>query len=265
MRTFFALLSAQIRGQAKNRASFLLDVITTALLPLAGFGIIASALARFNGIAGWSVMEIVFLYGMVESSFGLMDMLFSGFDPDWFGGLVRRGLLDQFLLRPVNLFAQVLTSAFLLRRLGRISQGLIALGIAIGALHIHWTAGKLAYLPLVIAGQVLCYGALFVTGSVITFWTGQPLEAINILTYGGTEMTTYPMSIYPTWIRSFFSFVVPTIFMNYYPALFFLDKPDPLGLPWFASYIAPLVGAGMLAAAVAFWRVGMRRYQGAGT
>jgi len=31
-----------------------------------------------------------------------------------------------------------------------------------------------------------------------------------------------------------FTFIVRPFFLNYYPALYFLDKPDPLGLPAFA-------------------------------
>ena len=35
------------------------------------------------------------------------------------------------------------------------------------------------------------------------------------------------------------------MFMNYAPALFFLDKPNPLDLPAFAPFLAPFVGAGV--------------------
>jgi ABC-2 type transport system permease protein len=55
------------------------------------------------------------------------------------------------------------------------------------------------------------------------------------------------------------------IFVIYYPALYFLDKPDPLGMPPFAPFVAPLVGAGLLLASLAFWRFGLRHYTGTGT
>ena len=37
------------------------------------------------------------------------------------------------------------------------------------------------------------------------------------------------------------------------------------GLPSLAAYLSPLVGPLMLAAAFAFWRVGVRHYGGTGT
>ena len=58
---------------------------------------------------------------------------------------------------------------------------------------------------------------------------------------------SYPMQIYPRWMRGFFTYVMPFIFLNYYPALYFLDKPDPLHFPAFAPFLAPFVGVGLFA------------------
>jgi ABC-2 type transport system permease protein len=90
-------------------------------------------------------------------------------------------------------------------------------------------------------------------------------EAINIFTYGGSAMLSYPMHIYADWMRRFFIFVVPGALLVYYPALFFLGKPDPLGLPPLMPFVAPLAGFGVLAAAFAFWGLGVRRYTSTGT
>jgi ABC-2 type transport system permease protein len=73
------------------------------------------------------------------------------------------------------------------------------------------------------------------------------------------------MHIYSDWLRRFFTYIVPGALLVYYPALFFLDKPDPLGLPRLLSFLAPLAGFGTLAVAIAFWRLGVHHYQGTGT
>ena len=39
-------------------------------------------------------------------------------------------------------------------------------------------------------------------------------------------------------MRRVFTFVIPAIFLNYYPALFFWTKPDPFNFPSFALYSA---------------------------
>ena len=260
------LVFFHIRCQLEYRASFLLDMLAAFLNTVAEFGVLALILRRFENIAGWTLGEVAFLYGMVGTAFGVMDLLFSGFDPDTFGPLmVQRGSFDQLLLRPVNVTLQVLGSEFALRRLSRIAQGAVVFGIALALTDVHWTLAKIIYLPLVVGSLVGFFGGLFIIGSTTTFWTVQRVEVINIFTYGGSEMMSYPMHIYAKWIRRFFTYVVPAIFLSYYPALYFLDKPDPLSMPSFAPFLSPVVGWGTLALALAFWRFGIRHYTSTGT
>jgi len=263
--TYRRLISIQIRAQLQYRVSFLLDLAAAACLTVMSFGTLALIFQRFDDIAGWTLGEVAFLYGMVEIAFGIMDMVFSGFDPDTFGPMVQRGEFDQLLLRPVSVTLQVLGSDVALRRLGRIAQGIVVFGIALALLDVHWTFAKIVYLPLVLASMVAFFGGLFIIGSTTTFWTVKRLEVINIFTYGGTEMMAYPMHIYAKWMRRFFIYVVPAIFLNYYPALYFLDKPDPLHMPPFAPFLSPVVGLGTLAAALGFWHFGIRHYASTGT
>ena len=117
---YLRLVGLEIRGQLQYRASFLLDVVATSITLGLFFVSLYFILQRFAHIGGWDIGEIAFLFGLVEMSFGLMDMLFSGFDPGHFGQRVRRGTFDQMLLRPLPLTLQVFSSQFILRRLGRI-------------------------------------------------------------------------------------------------------------------------------------------------
>ncbi len=259
------LVAIRIRAQMQDRSSFLLETLSTVLVSGVTFVTLALVIQRFEGIGGWSLGEIAFLYGLVEVSFGLMDMIFSGFDPRDFGNRVRLGTFDQMLLRPVDITLQVFSSEFIVRRLGRIAQGAVVLAVGLHLVEIEWTAAKVLYLPLVMLGQIAFFGSLFIIGSTITFWTVESIEVINIFTYGGAEMMSYPMHIYPDWLRRFFTYLLPAIFLNYYPALYFLNKPDPFGAPGWAAFLSPLVGAGMLALSLAIWRVGIWHYQSTGT
>jgi ABC-2 type transport system permease protein len=262
---YLRLLSLRIRSQLAYRLSFWFDILAAVITNSVGFITFTLVIQKFGGIAGWSLGEVAFLFGTVELSFGLMDMIFSGFDPQNFGAQVRLGLFDQLMLRPVSLTVQVLSSEFVLRRLGRIVEGLAVLVIAIGLAAIRWTPLKVIYLPLIILSMVCFFGGLFMIGATLSFWTAEGLEAMNIFTYGGTEMMSYPMSIYPLWMRRFFTYILPAMFLNYYPALYILGKPDPLGLPASAALLSPLAGLAVLAAALAFWHYGIRHYQSTGT
>ncbi|HEY3281473.1 MAG TPA: ABC-2 family transporter protein [Armatimonadota bacterium] len=259
------LLSAQIRGQLQYPVSFALDVISVLANTVLWFFTLALLLQRFRNVAGWSLGEIAFLYSLIEVSFGLSDMIFSGFDPDVFGEQVRRGTLDQLLLRPVRITLQVLGSRFLLKRLGRVAQGVAVFALALHLAHPHWTIAKTLYLPVVLSSLVCFFGGLYLVGSTITFWTVQSVEAVNIFTYGGSELMSYPMPIYQDWMRRTFTYLIPAAFLSYYPTLYFLDRADPLGLPGWTSFLAPVAGCGVLCAALLFWRHGLRHYQGTGS
>ena len=262
---YLKLISIQIRAQLQYPVSFIFDVLTQGINAILFFVATVMIFQRFQSIGGWTLGEIAFLWGLIEMSFGTMDMIFSGFDPDSFSTHIQVGSFDQLLLRPINITLQVLGSKFVIRRLGRFIQGVIIFIIGVSLSKLNWTVGKIVYLPVVFISQILFFGGLFILGSTITFWTVQSVETVNILTYGGSEMTAYPMSIYPPWLRNFFTYIVPALFLNYAPALYFLNKPDPLHLPSFAPFLTPFTSIGLLMAALLFWRIGIQHYQGTGS
>jgi ABC-2 type transport system permease protein len=259
------LLSVQIRSQMQYRVSFGLDVAGVALVAFVEYFSVYLVLQRFGSIGGWTLGEVSLLFGLSTTAFGVMDMLFSGFDPEAFGNSIRRGDFDRLLLRPVNITLQVLGAAFAMRRLGRIFQGVLILAIAFANLDMVWTLPKLLFLALVFGGQVLYFGALFIIGATVSFWTVESIEAVNIFTYGGQEMIAYPMHIYQDWIRMFFTYILPAIFLNYYPVLYVLGLPDPFGMPAWVHWLGPLVGLGLMLVALRFWQFGIRSYQSTGT
>jgi ABC-2 type transport system permease protein len=264
IRLYFRFISIRLRAQLQYPLPFVLDVCGTAFATSIYFITLAAVFARFNGIGGWGLGEVAFLYGLAETAFATMDMLFTTYDPDAFSPLVQRGLFDQMLLRPVSLPLQIFGADFALRRLGRIAQGLAVFGLSLYLTHALWTPFKWFYLAVVFASTVAFFGGIFVIGATTCFWTVERLEAINIFTYGGTEMISYPMHIYTDWIRRFFTVIVPAALLTYYPALYFLDKPIPPGQLWL-SFLSPVAGFGVLAAAFVFWNFGVTKYTSTGS
>lgn len=261
----FRFIRIQIRSQLQYPVSFLMEIISSTFI--LGFFFVSFALAflRFNEIGGWTIGEVAFIWGLTEFSFGVMDMIFSGFDYDHFGPLVRKGQFDQLLLRPVNITLQILGSRFILRRLGKITEGLIIFLYGLIMIDINWTITKILYIPVLSISQVIFFGSLFIIGATSTFWTMERLEILNVFTYGGSEIMSYPMHIFPRAIRVIFTYIVPAIFLSYYPAIFILDKADPLKAPAIFSFIAPFVSLVLLIVSLRFWRFGIRNYQSTGS
>ena len=152
-----------------------------------------------------------------------------------------------------------------IRRFGRILQGLVTLALALSWVDVTWTAPKLLVLLSAIASGVVIFTAIWVIGAAITFWTVETSEITNVFTYGGELLVSYPMSIYAEGLRRFFTFVVPLVFVSYLPGLYILERPDPLGIPPVFQLCSPVVAVAFLLVARGCWALGVRHYQGTGS
>jgi ABC-2 type transport system permease protein len=261
---YFRLIGARIRAQMQYKVSFWLDLLGFMLVTALEFATIAILLARFNGVAGWSIEEVALLYGLTAMGLSLAEMAGRGFDAP-FEQMMERGTFDGVLTRPLGAFFQVLASEFQLRRLGRTFQGVAVLAYAIARLPIAWTPAKLLLLPLAVLSGAAIYGGLIVIGATICFWTIKTPEVINAFTFGGEELSSYPLSIYNRPLRAVFLFIVPLGFATYPAALLLLGRTDPHGLPAWLAWLAPVVAGLFFAVAVLFWRVGVSKYTSAGS
>ena len=260
---YFFLLGAQVRSQLEYRASFAFQALAVGLGNIAFFLGTVVLFQRFPTIAGWTLGEVAFLYGLGGTAFAISDMVCGGFDR--LGPAIQTGAFDRVLTRPIGTFVQTLAGDFQLRRLGRIAQAVVILALSITLVDIDWNVAKVLVLISAVASGVVLFGAVWVIGAAVTFWTVQTSEVTNVFTYGGAEMVEWPMSIYADWLRHFFTFVVPLAFVTYLPSLFILEHGDPLGLPSFLRVCSPVVAALFLMPALAAWRVGVRHYQSTGS
>jgi len=247
------------------RTSFMLDALGTFLINFTDLLSIWIIMNHTPLMGGWTLGEIALLYGLVTASFGLHELVQGAFDNDVFADYIQRGLFDQLLTRPLPIVFQMLTEFFPLRRLGRITQGFFALGLGVWLSHVRWTLGKVLFVPLIVLGGVVFFMAISIAGCTLCFWTVKSTEIVNIFTYGGQALLSYPMSVYQQWMRQFFTYILPMAFINYFPALYLLDKPNPFGLPSFVPFLAPLVCCAMFLLSLRLWRFGVGRYQSTGS
>jgi ABC-2 type transport system permease protein len=245
------------------RASFLLQSLGQLLVTGIEFLGVLALFGRFGGLAGWSLAEVAFFYGVVNVSFACADALSTGFDR--LGVFVRTGELDRMLLRPRSPELLLAGHELALRRVGRLAQGLAVLVWASGALEVAWTPAGAALLLLTIACGTALFLGLFVLQATLAFWTVESLELVNSFTYGGAYAMQYPLAIYRVGFRRFVTFVVPLACVAYFPVLALLGRPDPLGSPPAVQWLAPLAGPAFLLASLAAFRLGLRHYASTGS
>lgn len=88
---------------------------------------------------------------------------------------------------------------------------------------------------------------------------------MNTMTYGGVQTAQYPLTIYRTWFRKFFTYIIPLACVNYLPAIAILERSDPLGFPVVLQWVAPLICVVFLVLALQVWKIGVRHYRSTGS
>jgi ABC-2 type transport system permease protein len=115
----------------------------------------------------------------------------------------------------------------------------------------------------VVAGAAI-FAGIWIGLATIAFWLVDSMEVVNSFTYGGQFLAQCPVNIFGPWLRRLVFFVIPVSFVSYFPALFVLDKEDPLGLPSALQFASPLVAVATCLAAGLVWRAAVRRYRSVG-
>ena len=256
-------IGISLRAQMQYRASFIMLTVGQFLATGIEFLGVWALFARFGNMRGWQLPEIAMFYGIVGTAFALAEGIGRGFDT--FANQVKSGGFDRILLRPWSTAFQIAASEVQLMRLGRFVQALCVLLWAVSALHITWTPAKAALVVFMILGGTCLFYGLFVLQATLSFWTVESLEIINTVTYGGTETAQYPLTIYRSWFRLFFTFVVPLASINYLPASQILERPHVLlePAPW--KWATPLVGVVFLLISLQVWKLGVSRYCSTGS
>jgi ABC-2 type transport system permease protein len=260
---YVTLVGAQLRSQMQYKVSFILALIGSFLVCVSEFGVLVVLFLRVPALAGWSFAEVALLYGISGVCFAVAEIMAAALDN--FQVHIVRGTFDRVLVRPRGALFQVIVEDFALRRVGRIAQAALVLVLAVRLLEVDWSLDRVAVMVLALVSGTVIYFAIFVLGASFCFWSVQAKEATHVFTYGGDGLASYPLDIYRGSVRRFFTFVVPLAFVNYEPALYLLNRPDPLGLPDGVRLLSPVACIAMALLARFGWQQGIRHYQSTGT
>jgi ABC-2 type transport system permease protein len=262
-RVYPKLVGARLRGQMSYRTSFALQCLAQAIGQLTELAIILILFSRVSALGGFSVHEVVLMYAIAGTAFGIADLVAGQLDelPTY----IRTGTFDVLLLRPLGTLAQMMASDLHLRKIGRIVAGVAALVYALSHNDIAWSPFTAALVVVAPISGAVIFAAVWITANSICFWVVDGQELANAVTYGSNAFTSYPTTVYGPWLRRFFAFVIPGAFVAYYPGLALLGRPDPLGGPALLGWISPLVAAAAAVVAGLVWRTAVRHYRGTGS
>jgi ABC-2 type transport system permease protein len=260
--SYLALMGASLRGGFQYRANAISAIISGFLYQSTGFVSVWIIVSRFDGIGGWSLAEITFLYGMRLTSHGVFYISFSQmFD---FDRVLITGEFDRYLVRPVSPLLQLLSRKLRVNCFGDLLGGFTLLAFASRGVNVDWSPQAVLFLVLAVIGGGLVEGSIQIILGAFSF------RFLNLQAIKGAVNETfnqygnYPQSIFPRGLEYLLTFALPVAFVAFLPASAILDRTGELHVATPLAWAAPLIGLGLFTLARRIWHNQSRHYQSSG-
>lgn len=262
VRLLLRVLAAQARMNAllflKSPALIATWMVSDLVLDAGAIAAAFLIAARFDGIAGWTRTEVVFLLAYATVVVGLRMSLF-GYNVADVSRRVGRGQLDHTLVKPMPLWAGLLTEGFSpLEGSVRVLPATALLAWSAHRLHFGWTR-LLAIAACVLASTAAHVAFGYLVGA-LAFWAPRGAEEISS-SWNGLVWTLkgFPLDPAGTVVRGLLTVALPVGLVAWLPARSIV-RGEASGIAWSLALAALLVAL----AALAFGK-GVRRYERVGS
>lgn len=256
---YWLFFKNRIKILMEYRVNFLIGAVSTIFMQAAGLLTIWVIMEQIPDLAGWSLPEILLIYGLITLSKSINHMFA---DNLWTIGrdYVRTGTFDRFMVRPIDPLFHLLADRFCHDGIGNFLVGAVLVIIAASSLNVVWTPLTVGYLLLMVLSGGFIFIALNLMTAVSGFWLMDSVPVTRVV-FEMHEFAKYPLTIYPRFIGVLLTALIPYGFASFFPATFLLGRESNPILAWGA----PLVAAVLMVIALAVWRFGLRHYSSTGT
>lgn len=260
LRLYKALISQFFKVVMQSKVDFLMGLFGFFFTQLAGILFLYLVFEQIPDLQGWSLAQLVFIYGFAQIPRGI-DHLFT--DNIWLVAwrLVINGDFDRYLLRPMNIFFQVIAEKLQPDALGELLVGTILVVYSVLQGVVVLDGIHIALFAVSVLAGALIYTAIKLLFASLAFWIKRSGPFLQ-LAYEMAEFAKYPTDIYAKPLRFVITWVIPFAFVAYLPAGYFLGT----GIGNHAGVIAI-----ECAIAAVFWLIayrvfhkGIRIYESAG-
>jgi ABC-2 type transport system permease protein len=257
-RLYMLLCAQYLKSRMSYRSDFLLSLVFMFLWFLPSFFSVVVLFTNVPRLAGWSLEELVFVYG-----FYMLAMVPNGifFQNVWqLSGQVQSGDFVKYYFRPMNMLFYYMSEIIDVSCLNSVPVGVGLMVWASIKLGLAWTAVRVAGTLVLLASASLVVCALMLAAASTAFWVTNSHSLLDLASRF-RENARYPMTIFSGGFRLVFSILLPIGFIAFYPSQWIL-RPEEAGLvPW----LTPAAGAICFFLACLVWSRGVRRWSGTGT
>lgn len=257
-RLYFIIEAQYIKARMQYRADFIISSIGMFFTSLATLAVFWVLFKSIPDLAGWSFMEMMFIYAFYMIAISPMQILFDQIW--WLRYDVQQGTFLKYYFRPLNMMFYYMSERFDLKGLTQLVVGIALLVYASIQLNIHWSFFKVIFLFITLFSSALVLISIVVISSCAAFWVVNSFPFLDF-SWKLREFSPYPMSIFDGAFRFLFTFLLPIGFVAFYPSQLFLRPQEASPL----VYFSPLVGLTLFALMYWVWTLGVNQYTGTGS
>lgn len=258
MRLLFQYMKIHLKVKMQYKLSFFLTFVAQILFVFVELFLICSLFDKFSLLDKYSINELLLGFSVIWLGFSLAQTFGRGFDK--FSKIISTGNFDLLLIRPQNIFLQIIGSDLFFEKVSRVIGMLILFIYSAIKVVEKMNFIKLFVLVTMIIGSFAIIMGIFIIGAWVCFYTIQGIEFVNIFTDGTKQLAQYPMTIYNKFVRNFFTYVIPITLINYFPIEFLSGRTTNMAYVFF-----PLISVLFIVPAVMIFKLGIKKYKSSGS
>ena len=258
-RLYRVFVSQFFKTIVQSKANFFIGLAGFFLTQITGILFLYLVFEQIPTLADWNLDQLIFIYGFAQIPRGIDHLLT---DNLWLlaWNLVVNGKFDRYMLRPMNLYMQVIFEKLQPDALGELLVGSILVTISLqkGVVGISGL-NVFLFVVSVLAGSVI-YTAIKLLFASFAFWI-KVSGPVLYTAYQFADFAKYPTGIYVKGVRFLITWIIPFAFVAYLPASYFLVP----GVNAFSTIgVECILAVAFFAIAYAVFTVGTRAYESAG-
>lgn len=252
-------VAQELKRMMEYKSDFIVGIIGFLLGQFFNMLFIWIIFSQIPSFMGWSLQQVVFIYGFSLIPKGLDHLLF---DNLWAVGhfIVRKGDFDKYLTRPINTLFHVMAEKFQVDALGELIMGIALICITLPYVSIEWSVIKVLLALIVIPFATLIYTGIKTATAAIAFWIKRSGN-ITYMFYMVNDFAKYPVTIYNNVVRGIITYIIPFAFTAFYPAEYILTGANPL----FNIGATVIISIVVITIGILVWNKGIKAYESAGS
>ena len=247
-----------LKSQMEYKMSFILTMLSQIITFFMYCTVFYSLFERFGILREYNIYQVIICFSVVQFGESFSEAILRGFDK--FSDIIKNGGFDLLLIRPQNIYLQIMGTKIEFPKLIKSLFSLLLLAYAVIKLEIYTNPLYLLILVVMLLSSAIIFSSVFIIGAALCFKTVEGLEIINIFIYGTRDFAQYPIGIYNKIVRIFFTYIIPMAIASYFPMLYITGQSNNL-----VYTLLPLLSLITLIPACLFFNSGIKKYKSSGS